>query len=187
MAGCCHSSPNVDPTIAGGRHHTDTLSALIAEVHFCVISDYHLAVSTLRPRQNGRYFPDDIIECIFLKENVLIPIKISLKLVPKSPINNISALVQIMAWRQPGGKPLSEPMLVRLPTHICVTRSQWVNYIQFHNGAWHGLQCVNTWFKNYQGIDISKTLINIPLNFELILDFNIQFHKCQQIDVWLYE
>ena len=32
-----------------------------------------------------------------------------------------------MAWCQPGDKPLSEPMMVRLPTHICVTRSQWVN------------------------------------------------------------
>ena len=38
-----------------------------------------------------------------------------------------SALVQIMAWRRPGDKPLSGPMMVRLPTHICVTRPQWVN------------------------------------------------------------
>ena len=27
-----------------------------------------------------------------------------------------------MAWRRPGEKPLSEPMMVKLPTHICVTR-----------------------------------------------------------------
>ena len=32
-----------------------------------------------------------------------------------------------MAWRRPGDKPLSESMMVRLPTHICVTRPQWVN------------------------------------------------------------
>ena len=31
-----------------------------------------------------------------------------------------------MAWHRPGTKPLSEAMLVRLPTHICVTRPQWV-------------------------------------------------------------
>ena len=31
-----------------------------------------------------------------------------------------------MAWRRPGDKPLSEPIVVRLPTHICVTRPQWV-------------------------------------------------------------
>ena len=54
-------------------------------------------------------------------------LKISLKFVPESPINNIPPLVQIMAWRRPGDKPLTEPMVVRLLTHICVTRPQWVN------------------------------------------------------------
>ena len=32
-----------------------------------------------------------------------------------------------MAWRRSGDKPLSEPMMVSLLTHICVTRPQWVN------------------------------------------------------------
>ena len=82
--------------------------------------------NTLRPRQHGRHFADDIFKCIFLNENVWISIKISLKFVPKGPINNIPALVQIMAWRRPGDKPLSEAMMVNLPTHICVTRPQWV-------------------------------------------------------------
>ena len=86
-------------------------------------------VNTLRPRQNGRHFADDIFKCICLNENVSILIKISLKFVPKGPINNIPALVQIMAWCRPGNKPLSEPMMVNLPTHICVTRPQWVNLI----------------------------------------------------------
>ena len=54
---------------------------------------------------------DDILKCIFLNENDDIPIEISLKLVPRSPINNKSALVQVMAWRQTGDKPLSEPMM----------------------------------------------------------------------------
>ena len=87
-------------------------------------------VNTLRPTRNGRHFADDIFKCIFLYENVWIPIKISLKFVPKGPINNIPALVQIMAWRRPGDKPLSEPMMVRLPTQICVTRPQWVKAYQ---------------------------------------------------------
>ena len=59
-------------------------------------------VNTLRPRQNGRHFPNDIFKWIFLNENVLISIKISLKFVPRGPINNIPTLVQIMAWRRPG-------------------------------------------------------------------------------------
>ena len=85
-----------------------------------------VGLNTLRPRQNGRHFADDMFRCIFLNENVMILAKISLKFVRKGPINNIPALVQIMAWRRPGDKPLSEPMVVRLPTHICVTRPQWV-------------------------------------------------------------
>ena len=86
-------------------------------------------LNTLRPRQEGGHFPDDVFKCIFLNENVWISIKISLRFVPKGPINNIPALIQIMAWRRPGAKPLSEPMamMVELPTHICVTRPQWVN------------------------------------------------------------
>ena len=81
-------------------------------------------VNTLRPRQNGRHFPDDTFKRIFLNENVRISIKISLKFVPQGPINNIPALVQIMAWRHPGDKPLSEPMTVSLTMHICVTWPQ---------------------------------------------------------------
>ena len=55
--------------------------------------------STLRSRQNGRHFAD-IFKCIFVNENVEILIKIPLKFVQKGPIDNISALVQIMAWRR---------------------------------------------------------------------------------------
>ena len=85
--------------------------------------------NTLSPRQNIRHFPDDTLKGIFLNENVIISIKISLKFVPKGPINNIPALVQIMAWRRPGDKPLSKAMMVSLLTHICVTRPQWVKLL----------------------------------------------------------
>ena len=78
--------------------------------------------NTLRPRQNGRHLPDDIFKCIFMNENVRIATNISLKFVPKGLINNIPALVLIMAWRRLCDKPLSEPMMVSLPTHICVTQ-----------------------------------------------------------------
>ena len=83
--------------------------------------------NTLRLRQNGRHFADDIFKCIFLNENIWISINISLKFVPQGPIDKIPSLVQIMAWRRPGDKPLSEPMMVSLLMHICITRPQWVN------------------------------------------------------------
>ena len=71
---------------------------------------------------------DDIYKSIFLSENVQISLKISLKFVPqvRIRINNIPGLVQIMAWRRSGDKPLSQPMIVSLLTHICVTRPHWV-------------------------------------------------------------
>ena len=69
-------------------------------------------ISTLRPTQNGRHFPDDNFKCIFLNENIWMSIKMSLNFVPKGPINNIPALVQIMAWRLVGAKPLCETMMV---------------------------------------------------------------------------
>ena len=89
--------------------------------------DTRCVINTLRPRRNRRHFADDIFKCIFLNENVWIALKISLKFVPKVRINNIPALVQIMALRRPGDKPLSEPMMVSLLTHICVTRPQWMS------------------------------------------------------------
>ena len=44
----------------------------------------------------------------------------------KGPIKHIPALAQTMAWRRPGDKALSEPMVAELLTHVCVIRSQWV-------------------------------------------------------------
>ena len=79
------------------------------------------------PRQNSHHLTDDIFICIFMNEYIWISIKISLKYVPEGTVNNNQALVQIMAWRRPGDKLLSEPMMVMLPTHIWVTRPEWVN------------------------------------------------------------
>ena len=83
-------------------------------------------LNTLRLWQDCRHFANDIFKCIFLKGNVRISLKISVKLVPKVQINNIPALVQIMAWRRPGYKSLYGPMLIGLLTHICANRPQWV-------------------------------------------------------------
>ena len=65
------------------------------------------------PWQNGSRFADDIFECIFVKEKFWILIIISLKFVPKGPIDNNPALVEIRAWRRIGDKTLSEPMLTQ--------------------------------------------------------------------------
>ena len=103
--------------------HENHVNTMFAEgLGACVA----MAFNTLRPRRNGHHFADDIFKRIFFNENIWILIQISLKSVPKDPINNIPSLVQIMAWRRPGDKLLSEPMMVILLTHICVTRPHWV-------------------------------------------------------------
>ena len=85
-----------------------------------------ILIIKLRPRKHGCHLADDLFKCIFFNENVWVLVKISPKFADKSPINNILTLVQVMAWRRAGDKPLSEPMMVILPTHLCVTRFQWV-------------------------------------------------------------
>ena len=65
-----------------------------------------------------------IFKCIFFNEKVWIVIKISLKFVHKDPINNIPALIQIMAWHRPGDKPLSEMMMALVTdTYMCHSAS----------------------------------------------------------------
>ena len=71
-----------------------------------------VSLTHLPPGQNVRLFADDISRYIFVNEKFCILIKILLKSVPKGPIGNKPALVQIMAWRRIGDRPLSEPMLL---------------------------------------------------------------------------
>ena len=80
----------------------------------------HIEAKTKWPLFSRRH----IFKWIFLNENECISMKISLKFVPRDPMNNIPALVQIVAWRRPGDKPLSEPMMVSLLIHICITWPQ---------------------------------------------------------------
>ena len=55
-------------------------------------------------------FADDIFRCISMNEMFWISIRISLNFVPKGQSDNKSALVQEMACRLTGDKPLPEPM-----------------------------------------------------------------------------
>ena len=104
---------------------------------------YAVRFNSLRPRWNRRHSADYIFICIFLNENISISINIPPQFIPKGPINNIPALVQIMAWRWPGDKPLSAPIMIILLTHIYVTRSQWFNHVSqgwlFNNRRWVNL------------------------------------------------
>ena len=55
----------------------------------------------------------DIFNGIFLNKNEIIPIQISLKYVSRSQISNKPGLVQVMAWRRTGDKPLPILMMTQ--------------------------------------------------------------------------
>ena len=113
-------------------------------------------INPLRPRQNGRHFPDDIFKCIFLNGNIWMWIKISLKIVLKVLINNIPALVQTMAWHQPGNKPLSEQC--------------WLAYWCIY--ALLGLNELNYWCD----MEISKLLANDSSRFKVPVHERMNWH-----------
>ena len=104
-----------------------TLSPVCLSWH-CILLIF---VNTLRLRQDGCHFTDGIFKHIFLNENFKISIEISLKFIPIGPINNVSALVQIMTRHWPGNKPSSEPMMIILLTYIFASLS--LNELTVHN------------------------------------------------------
>ena len=133
-----------------------------------------MRINTLRPRQNGRHFADDIFKCIFLNENVKISVKISLKSVPMGPINNIPALVQIMAWRRPGDKVLwwlvyrrmyASLGLNELNTGYITTWSKFDGYMNYYSGiVWYSL-----WI---------KCLMHTFINTLCDMLFHFYFYTC---------
>ena len=89
-----------------------------------------VALNTLRPRRNGQQFPDDIFKRVKMFEFQL---KFHWSMFAKGPINNIPALVHIMAWHLDGTKALFEPMMVTLQMHISVTQPHCVNSVKYRD------------------------------------------------------
>ena len=78
---------------------------------------------TVANMSDSHHFADDILKCIFVKENHWTSIKIALNCVSQCPIHNKSALVHVMAWRQTIIWTNAHPDLC----HPMVTRPQCVN------------------------------------------------------------
>ena len=88
-----------------------------------IYSRHHVKSSP--PAQNDSHFADDIYKYIFLNEKFYILIWISLKFIPKGPIDYMPPLVQVIAWCGTGDKPLPQCWPMSL-THKCGTRDRWV-------------------------------------------------------------
>ena len=112
---------------------------------------------------------DDTFKCIFDNQNLEISSKTSLKFVPMDLINNISSLVQIMAWHRPGTKQLCKTMVSRLPMYIWVTRPQmkdlkWNIVLCFCKNVFYVrfILCIELLF--YVILHLYINIINITLN-----------------------
>ena len=110
-------------------------------IHFCIICAFSYRlwyvgrfIQDWMLTHSGRDEMDNNSQTTFSNvfSSMRMFVQISLKLAPKGLTNNIQALVQIMDWRRPGDKPLSETMMVSLPTHTCVTQPQGFKQCKVH-------------------------------------------------------
>ena len=99
--------------------HMVRLRAYVNNLSYHIIAIGKWQFHTLKPRQSGRHFSGDIFRCIFFNEELEFQLRCQCNLFIGSI--NIPALVRAMGRRRPGDKPLSEPIMVSLVTHICVT------------------------------------------------------------------
>ena len=124
----------------GNRLQLWSMNELAGQVSGMELVHLTNEVITLELRQNGHYFPDNILmvscqkgpirhaytwrigpfwqdtpdfQCISLYVNCCVAIEISLKYVPKGVDDNKSGLVRIMAWHQTGDKPLPGPTFIK--------------------------------------------------------------------------
>ena len=93
-----------------------------------------------------------------------------------------------MTWRRPGNKPLSEPMPVSLPTHICVTWPQWdKNRPSLSLSPQLGLKVLLSLWSNLNASNLSETIsrcwLGIADSPTLLSHCNILF-KQNRGDCW---
>ena len=119
------------------------------------------SLDTLRKRQKGQHFADDIFNCILLTEKCCVLIEISLNFFPKGPIDNNQAFAKIMAWRLPGHKRLPEPMMAYLLMYTHVIRPQWVNiFLCFQKLIQHNKDYRHQTLTFYRSLDGFKFIFN---------------------------
>ena len=102
-------------------------------IHWRLISQY----THLPPGRNDRYVTDDIFKRISMNERSCIILHwIALKFAPRGPIDNKTALVQVMAWRRAEDKPLLEHFrhcIITSNPSLSQAVGQWPVYFPFEN------------------------------------------------------
>ena len=70
-----------------------------------------------------------------------------------------------MAWRRPGDKPLSEPLMFSLLTHKCVTRSVLKNTVAYHQNSYEIHPELATFKNKPPQVTYSITVTFPPVDF----------------------
>ena len=87
----------------GGKKDNPAIGRLLnqaARPHFdCLYSSQGKVISTIRPRQDGQYFADDISNSFLCMKIVVFCLK-NYEMCPNSPIRSYPALVQLIGNRQ---------------------------------------------------------------------------------------
>ena len=111
--------------------HRELVLSQVAAIRFlgstCSPNKKTLIPTRLVRKKMAAILADDNLKCSFVIENDRNPIRIPLKFVSRSTMDNKPAFVQAMAWRRTGDTALPEPLLPSLLTHICDTRGRCVN------------------------------------------------------------
>ena len=105
--------PDYRPVAAFKSFRFALFSIVVVMHQHCLLLNNTVCLTHLPMDKMAAAFADDIFKCIFMDEKFCISIWISLKYVPKCPIDNEATLVQIMAWCGTGDKQLPEPMLTQ--------------------------------------------------------------------------
>ena len=135
----------------------------------------------LRPNQNGCDFADDIFKCIPVNENVQMSIESSLKFVSKGPIDNTPALVQIMACRLFGDKPLFETMIAYWCMYVSLGPNELTPVAKWCHMAtlnWNKLSATSqmTFSNAFLWIKMFKFQLKVPLSLFQRVQFAILQH-----------
>ena len=91
-----------------------------------------------------------------------------------------------MAWRQSGGKPLSQPMMVSLLTRICVTRPQWVNIFYYNTNFYllrhYAMQLRHEAMKSQRTLHNLTAQVSYGVSIVIVFREKLPWNKL----VWLY-
>ena len=109
---------------------------------------------------------------------------------PKGPINNTPASLQMIPWRQLGNRPLTEPMVVRLPKHVWLTRPQWIKteaHGTMSNKNLNGdrtvyIKALNSEPHNHKWWVITTRLC-IPSKMVRLMSFHLDFHHMTLLQI----